>query len=222
MHAEQSIDRDHVITAAIELIDRDGISALTMRNISSRLDLAHTQLAEIFPRLDDLLDGIVDSLVDELFADPEAAPVTPDWQEYLQRIAHAVRGAALAHPQVFPLVATRPPAAPWLRPPLRSLRWVEAFLESLVRRGFSDRAAVQAYRAFSSFLLGHLMLEVSALGVNIGPTGECSPRTDQTEVLAEYPTLARLQEQLAQNDATTEFEESLESLLDRLANDGLA
>ena len=29
----------------------------------------------------------------------------------------------------------RPPAAPWLRPPLRSLRWVEGFLEALAAFG---------------------------------------------------------------------------------------
>ena len=37
-----------------------------------------------------------------------------DWQDYLRRLAHGVRRIALAHPQVFPLVATRPPAAPLL------------------------------------------------------------------------------------------------------------
>ncbi len=39
-------------------------------------------------------------------------------------------------------------------------------------QGFSDRHAVRAYRAFSGFLLGHLLLEVAALGVDTGPTDE--------------------------------------------------
>ncbi len=87
----------------------------------------------------------------------------------LQRLAHGVRRIALAHPQVFPLIASRPPAAPWVRPPLRSLRWMENFLDNLIGCGFDDAAAVAAYRAFSSFLLGHLLLEVSAQGVDTGP-----------------------------------------------------
>ena len=41
---------------------------------------------------------------------------------YLQWLAHGVRALAREHPNVFPLIATRHPAAPWLRPPLRSLR----------------------------------------------------------------------------------------------------
>src|SRR3712207_7852932 len=55
------------------------------------------------------------------------------WQGYLQGLAHAVRRIAIEHPAAFPLVATRHPAAPWLRPPLRSLELVEDFLSTLSR-----------------------------------------------------------------------------------------
>ena len=55
------------------------------------------------------------------------------------------------------------PAAPWLRPPLRSLRWVEQFLTGLLQRRLADDGAAEAYRAFTSFLLGHFLLELSAL-----------------------------------------------------------
>lgn len=61
---------------------------------------------------EELLDGIVKSVVHELYGDPEVHLSSPAWQEHLQRLAHGVRRIALAHPQVFPLVATRPPAAP--------------------------------------------------------------------------------------------------------------
>ena len=81
-------------------------------------------------------------------------PPVDGWQDFLQRLAHGVRRVALAHPKAFPLVASRPPEAPWLRPPLRSLDWVEAFLRGLTDEGFTDEAAVAAYRAFTSFLLG--------------------------------------------------------------------
>jgi hypothetical protein len=67
---------------------------------------------------------------------------------------------------LLPLVASRPVEAPWLRPPLRSLTWVEAFLDGPLSEGFSDQAAVAAYRAFTSFLLGHMLLEVAALGAD--------------------------------------------------------
>ncbi len=66
-------------------------------------------------------------------------------------------------------MASRPPEAPWLRPPLRSLAWVEVFLSGLIAEGFTEEAAVAAYRAYTSVLLGHLLLEVSNHGADVGP-----------------------------------------------------
>lgn len=74
------------------------------------------------------------------------------------------------------VIDTRPPAAPWVRPPLRSLRWMESFLENTHRRGFTDSGAVAAYRAFSSSLFGHLLLDVSARGADISPIEEADLR----------------------------------------------
>ena len=122
------------------------------------------------PGREQLLDAVVERIVDGMASDPEV-PERPEhgWQDYLQRLAHGIRRVALAHPKAFPLVASRPAEAPWLRPPLRSLRWVESFLDGLAYEGFSDAAGVEAYRAFTSFLLGHLLLEVAAHGADLGP-----------------------------------------------------
>ncbi|MFP3821900.1 hypothetical protein SB658_24695, partial [Bacillus sp. SIMBA_008] len=64
------------------------------------------------------------------------------------------------------------PAAPWLRPPLRSVEVVEMFLRTLIEQGFSDRQAVDTYRSFSSFLLGQLLLESAVRGAEISPLEE--------------------------------------------------
>jgi hypothetical protein len=52
------------------------------------------------------------------------------------------------------------------------LRVVEDFLTMLISRGFSDDRAVMACRIFSSFLLGHLLLEASLLGAQTSPGEE--------------------------------------------------
>jgi hypothetical protein len=129
-----------------------------------------------------------------------------------------VRRIALAHPEVFPLVATRPPAAPWVRPPLRSLRWVESFLDTLIDSGFTEESAVAAYRAYSSFLLGHLLLEVSQKGVRISPEDEPEgvPQAAESTDLSAYPTVVRLEGLLSLDESAAEFEEALENLLGRL------
>ncbi|GLB68011.1 TetR/AcrR family transcriptional regulator C-terminal domain-containing protein [Arthrobacter mangrovi] len=181
-----------------------------MRRLGSELDVEGMSLYRHLQSRDSLLDGIVETLMDELHGDPEVdfEPVH-GWQEYLIRLAHSLRRLA-RRPRTFPLLATRPTEAPWIRPPVRSLHWVESFLAALTSSGFSDRAAVDAYRAFSSFLLGHLLLEVSALGADLGPAEELDPRPPRPADLAGYPILQRLRDQLVADRSGQEFEESLE------------
>ena len=82
---------------------------------------------------EDLLEGIVDHMVPQLHlgTGPHELGPADGWQTYLQWLAHGARALARDHPRVFPLIATRHPAAPWIRPPLRSLRLVEDFLATL-------------------------------------------------------------------------------------------
>lgn len=213
----QALDRRKVIDAAIAYVDRNGLRQLTMRSLGAELGVEAMSLYRYVPGREDLLEGILEAVIDELYGDPEVLlSARGNWQDYLQRLAHGVRRLALHHPNLFPLVATRPPAAPWIRPPLRSLRWIDSFLDSLIESGFSDKAAVAAYRAFSSFLLGHLLLEVAAAGAAIGPSDEDDASAPATVDLSEYPRLTQLQHYLSEDRSAEEFEESLENLIDRL------
>jgi AcrR family transcriptional regulator len=210
------LDQRRILGSAVQFIDEHGLRELTMRRLGSYLEVEGMALYRYVPGREALLDGVVETVVDELFGDPDVhLEAHAGWVDYLQRLAHGLRRIALAHPEVFPLVATRPPAAPWVRPPLRSLRWIESMLEVMTAAGFSDEAAAAAYRAFSSFLLGHLLLEVSARGVETGPVEE--PDTPPTQDLDQYPVLVRLQPHLEKDVAAQDFEEALEALLDRIA-----
>ena len=215
------LDRRRILGAAIAMIDQDGLRSLTMRKLGTYLGVEGMALYHYVSGREELLDGIVESVIDELYGDPDVHLSAPRWQEYLQRLAHGIRRIALAHPQVFPLVATRPPAAPWVRPPLRSLRWMESFLETLKNCGFSDRAAVAAYQSFSSFLLGHLLLEVSAQGADIGPIDDPDPGPAKKSDLDGYPLLQRLQPQLSEDRSAETFADSLELLIDRMETLGM-
>ena len=216
----EPLSRERVLDAAVKMIDELGVREVSMRRLGRALGVEAMALYRYVPSREDMLDGVVERVVDELYADPHVHLLpSHSWQEYLVRLAHGVRRMALAHPQVFPLVASRPPAAPWVRPPLRSLRWVESLLDGLISQGFSERDAVHAYRAFCSFLLGHLLLEVSSMGVDTGPVDEPDVTTagaGQSELLASYPTLIRLADRLADFRFTHEFEESLHNLLERI------
>jgi len=157
------LSRQLVVSAALELIDTEGLGGLSMRRVGQRLGVEAMSLYGYVANREALLDAVVDSIVDELWADPQVQFQPEDgWEDYLTRLAYGVRRFAISHPRAFPLVATRPPEAPFVRPPLRSLRWLEAFLTALRSRGFTDEGVLYTYRAFTSFLLGHLLLEAGA------------------------------------------------------------
>ncbi len=137
------LSHDRIVEAVIDLVDHNGLSRLTMRRLGKELGVEAMSLYRYVNGREDLLEGMTGYMVAQLHLRPEGGQLEPTdgWQVYLQWVAHGVRALARDHPNVFPLIATRHPAAPWLRPPLRSLRVVEDFLTMLISRGFSDDRA---------------------------------------------------------------------------------
>ena len=222
MTRPSGLDRERILKAAIDFIDEHGLAELTMRRLGAALGVEAMALYRYVPGREDLLDGVVEMVVATLWDNDDGDDIYIEdhngWQDYLVRLAHGVRRIALGHPSVFPLVTSRPPAAPWVRPPLRSLKMVESFLGTLTDAGFSDQAAVAAYRAYSSFLLGHLLLEVTQIGAQVSlldqPEGD--PEAQANTDLTQYPNLLRTEPLLSLDKSAAEFEEALENLLDRL------
>lgn len=216
------LDRETVVQGAVEFIDDQGAQSLTMRGLAQHLGVGPMALYRYVSGREDLLEAVVAELLEGVRSDLDLE-IASTWQGYLQTLAHAVRRIAVEHPSAFPLVATRHPAAPWLRPPLRSLDLVEDFLMTLAGHGFTDKQIVGAYRAFSSFLLGQLLLEAATHGAETSPIevpfdegGAQVPNEDGHLDLGDRPAAARLRPMLSEDHSEEEFEVSLETLLDRL------
>jgi TetR/AcrR family transcriptional regulator, tetracycline repressor protein len=216
------LSRSVIVSAAIGYIDLHGAQGLTMRGLGQELGVEAMALYRHVTGREDLLEAVVAELLDGVTdgLDPQ---LTGSWQGYLQTLAHAVRRIALEHPSAFPLVATRHPAAPWLRPPLRSLKLVEDFLTALSSHGMADEQVVEVYRAFSSFLLGSLLLEAAQRGTETSPLEEPLdegsaqvPNADAQLDLSRNPLITRFQPLLSEDHSAEEFEVGLETLLDRL------
>ncbi|WP_375474695.1 TetR/AcrR family transcriptional regulator [uncultured Jatrophihabitans sp.] len=166
---------ERIVAETLALIDDEGIAMTSMRSVGDRLGVRAMSLYRYVRSRDELFDLVVEHVVDELEADPEVRrDASAGWRDYLSRLAWGVRRYARAHPHAFPLVATRPPEAPWINPPLRSLRWVEEMLGNLRAAGFDDEQVLFAYRSFNSFLLGYLLLETSAMALRDPKPGDGS------------------------------------------------
>jgi AcrR family transcriptional regulator len=213
----KTLGREQILREAVRFIDEQGRERLTMRRLGAELGVEAMALYRYVPGRDQLLDGVVEYVMNELYESTMRDELTDSWQEYLQKMAHGVRRVSTKHPRIFPLVATRPPAAPWLRPPLRSLRWVEGFLEGLEKFGFDSESSVIIYRAFSTFLLGHLLLESGTLSSTDVDPVEDDVEFYETNDLSAYPRLVKLAPKLSEDEFEVEFEDALEELINRLA-----
>ena len=216
------LSRELIIHTALEMIDQSGAQGLSMRSLGQQLNVEAMALYRHVRGKEDLLEGVVALLMADL-TDTLEKESGQHWQPFLQAVAHGVRRIATEHPFAFPLVATRHPAAPWLRPPLRSIQVVNTFLTALIGQGFTDAQAVGAYRSFSSFLLGQLLLEAAVRGARTGPVEEPLdegdadlPQRDGSLSLNDAPEVKRLRALLSEDRSQEEFEVSLEALLDRL------
>lgn len=165
--SRRRLSQERIVTATLRLIDNQGMAAASMRGLAAELGVEPMSLYSYVANRDELFDLVVERVVDELEDDPDAQSKPSDgWRAYMAGMAKGVRRYAINHPHAFPLVATRPSEAPWVNPPLRSLRWIEAFLSGLRSEGFNDEQVLFAYRTFNSFLLGYLLLETSAIAMH--------------------------------------------------------
>ncbi len=173
---------ERIVDATLALIDEQGIGTASMRAVGSRLGVRAMSLYKHVDSREVLFDAVVERVVNELADDPQIqTSAEQGWRPYLDAMARGVRRYARAHPHAFPLVATRPPTAPWINPPLRSVRWVEALLASLAGEGFTDEQALFTYRTFNGFLLGYLLLETSAMALRDPKPGDGSFATGPIE-----------------------------------------
>jgi len=173
---------ERIVDATLALVDEQGIGAASMRTVGARLGVRAMSLYKHVDSREQLFDAVVERIVDELGDDPQVQThPTRGWRPYLEAMAHGVRRYARGHPHAFPLVATRPPTAPWINPPLRSVRWVESLLTNLAGEGFSDEQVLFTYRTFNSFLLGYLLLETSAMALRDPKPGDGSFSTGPIE-----------------------------------------
>jgi AcrR family transcriptional regulator len=203
------ITREVVLAAALQIIDAGGAGALSMRGLARALGRDPMILYRHAPNKAALLDGVAETILAQLHVDP----ADPDWAAQLRAVARGYRQLALAHPNVVPLLVTRPLATPLaLRPP-GTLRPLEDILALLTRAGFTGPDALHIYRALFGFLHGHVLNELQELIDNPDETDDLLRLGLHRLPIREFPLLRSLAPALAAYDGAAELERGLDILL---------
>lgn len=210
---KQRLSRELVLSTALALVDAEGLDALTMRRLGQALGRDPMSLYRYAENRAALLDGVSELVLDELAVFPD----DPDWKAQLRRIAHDLRRLALRHPNVVPLLVTRPLSTPLGLRPLGTLRPLEQILSLLIDAGFTAADALHVYRAYYGYLYGHILNELQEFVVD-PDENEALLRLGLHRLPAkDFPHLRALAPVLADYDGVAELDEGITILLTGLA-----
>lgn len=90
-----TLTREQIVSQALQLLDTEGIEALSMRRLAARLDAGATSLYWHVANRDELIELIIDEVYGEL--DVPDADDAGDWQAATRRFAHSMRSTILRH-----------------------------------------------------------------------------------------------------------------------------
>jgi AcrR family transcriptional regulator len=205
----ETLTRERVLSAAVDLADRDGIEALTMRALGHALGVEAMSLYNHVSNKDDILAGILDRVIDEVDLSTEPA----GWKATLRAIALSAHETLRRHPWAPGLLVMRPEmtgAARW--------RQMDAMLGALRGAGFSVEDTHHAFHVLDSTIIGFTLQQVSFPA----PTGDLAEMAER--FLAGFPSTEHphLAEHIRYHIDTRTFDEGdfefgLDLILDSLA-----
>ncbi|WP_024475539.1 TetR/AcrR family transcriptional regulator C-terminal domain-containing protein [Arthrobacter sp. CAL618] len=205
------LTRATMLAGALELVDDEGLDALSMRKLGQKLGKDPMALYRYAKNREALLDGLTEIIWDQL-----VIPPVDEWQDQLRATAHDFRNLVLRHPNVVPLLVTRPLSTPLgLRPP-GALRPIEQLLALLMKAGFDSRGALHVYRAYYGFLFGHIINELEEFVVDADEDEEVLRLGLQRLAKKDFPQLRTLAPLLADYDGKAELDQGMDILLQGL------
>jgi TetR/AcrR family transcriptional regulator, tetracycline repressor protein len=149
------LNRAEVLRAAMTLLDRVGLQALTMRALAGELGV---QVGGLYWHFADK-QALLDAMSDELLAPVQAPDGSLPWLDQVRELARSVRAATMAHRDGGLLLAGR------FSPQEHTVRTGGLTVEVLVRGGITPERAGSASFALLYYILGHAIEEQARLGL---------------------------------------------------------
>ncbi len=198
------IQRDTVISTALELLDEVGIDGLTMRRLAQALEIQAPSLYWHFANKESLLDAMADRLMEPV---ARVVDESGDWRASLRQTADEMRHALLARRNGARVFAGTYVVSE------NTLRVAEAMIGPLRDAGMPSRRATWSAFSIVYFVLGFVIEEQGAADVPQagGPDG----RRGAFEALAagRFPHLMASMADVFDLDWNARFEVGLDLLV---------
>ncbi|MFD9940400.1 TetR/AcrR family transcriptional regulator C-terminal domain-containing protein [Nonomuraea sp. NPDC059023] len=146
-----SLERAQIVDAALALVRREGVDALTIRRLAAEVGAARMALYRHVADKDAILDLVADEVARQVI--PDEASRGP-WEERLRHLAHSMRAVLREHPGIAERAMSRVNAGPG------GLRIADTIADILATAGLDDQAAARYYLIFVDLVLGRVQREV--------------------------------------------------------------
>jgi AcrR family transcriptional regulator len=145
------LNRQIVLQTALELADREGIDALTMRKLAQELRVEAMSLYHHIANKVELLDGMIDLV----FAQIDLPTQEDNWKIAMRDRAISALKVLIAHPWAVGLMESGTAPGP------ANLRHHNAVLACLRVNGFSVAATAHAYSLLDSYIYGFALQQTN-------------------------------------------------------------
>ncbi|MEU0008020.1 TetR/AcrR family transcriptional regulator [Streptomyces sp. NPDC006314] len=147
----ETLTRQRVLRAAVELADTGGLETLSMRKLGEAVGVEAMSLYNHVANKEDLLDGMVDLV----FGEVELPAPGDGWRQAMRQRAISMRLALSRHRWAIGLMESRSTPGP------ATLRHHEAVLGCLRQGGFSLAQTAHAISVLDSYIYGFALQEKS-------------------------------------------------------------
>jgi AcrR family transcriptional regulator len=207
------LTRAQIVAAAIALVDRDGLAALSMRRLAAELGVGPMTLYYHVPDKAGLEDLIFDAVMGEVDFSSDDPSLDPE--ERAVALGHALRSTLLEHPHTVPITLSRSARTPG------QLRPVEAMLGILYDMGLEPTDAIAAVDVIGQYVFGTTLAYVNHVADQDAAEGAPETGGDSGVEPADFPHLARAIAESAYLGWDEMFDRGLRALVRGLVVDRL-
>jgi AcrR family transcriptional regulator len=147
------LTREGIASAALGIVDGEGLEGLSMRRLGSELGVEAMALYHHFRNKGEVLDAVMERMLDEIEW-PERGTATP--MARLKKLLGSYRRLAVRHPRAFILLVNRRFNTD------RSFEFYERVLEAMADLGLDAALSARYFRMFGYYMNGAGLAEVAS------------------------------------------------------------
>lgn len=156
---DAALTPETIVACALELTQREGATALTLRRIGQELGVDATAFYRHFRDKDDLVLACLDRTIERSYDRIATVVDGADWRTIISEVAWESWRSSAAYPAIYSVAFARTTGGPGER------RMVELLLGSLSGLGLGPEGTVGLYRLFVDSVLALCGMRAALLGL---------------------------------------------------------